>query len=677
MQKLDLKSLKIVNFKGIKDFTVDLKHNTNIYGENGTGKTTVFDSFLWLFFGKNSEDASKFEIKRLDANNKFIKDIETEVTAIIQVNGEEIAVRKVLRQKWVKRHGELESNYNGDENNYFWNDVPMKEGEFVAKIKTIVDENLFKLITNPFYFNNSIKWQDRRTILTEMAGDVTNDEVFSKVVTDVNKQSFESLINALNSGKSIKEFQAQIAAQKKKLKDEVEYIPSRIDEVQRGMPEDLNFDSIKDEIIGLQNEIGGLDNLLNDEVEQVKAQQKANADLQTEYNNKVQKRQQTIFDTKSKMQNIEFEVKQKAKESGSTLDAEIKSTSAALTDKKFELTKYETSLNNFKNEITVKEAFVDDKRTQYSELDAKELEFDEHQFVCPSCKQDLPNGDIESQKETLTTNFNTTKKAKLETIIGEANTAKAEIEKLKERIANSEAFIKTLTDDVLNLELKLADLQQQALQPTKSVEDITKELLAANEEYQKLNRLLFATEGTNIEQPEFAPIANNEEAKNKREALQTKIADLQKELAKEEQRNAALARVKQLSESEAKLNQEIADLEKSEFAIAEFNKAKMATVESRINKYFSMVTFKMFKEQVNGGEEPCCETLINGVPFSDANNASKINAGIDIINALSKYYNITAPIFIDNRESVTKLIDSDSQIVNLIVSESHKKLTVA
>ena len=108
-----------------------------------------------------------------------------------------------------------------------------------------------------------------------------------------------------------------------------------------------------------------------------------------------------------------------------------------------------------------------------------------------------------------------------------------------------------------------------------------------------------------------------------------------------------------------------------------FTKAKIDTMESRINGRFKYVSFKMFAQQVNGGEVECCETLINGVPFSDANNAAKINAGIDIINVLCKHYDIYAPIFIDNRESVTNLIECDSQIVNLIVSEPDKKLRVA
>ena len=140
IMQINLKQLSIKNFKGIQSLTIPLNQVTNIYGDNATGKTTIFDAFLWLFFSKNSEGVNQFEIKRLDLNNNFIKNVESEVSALIDVDGQDIEVKKVLRQKWVKRRGELEAEYNGDENVFFWNDVPLKETDFKVKVKGIIDE---------------------------------------------------------------------------------------------------------------------------------------------------------------------------------------------------------------------------------------------------------------------------------------------------------------------------------------------------------------------------------------------------------------------------------------------------------------------------------------------------------------------------------------------------------
>ena len=68
--------------------------------------------------------------------------------------------------------------------------------------------------------------------------------------------------------------------------------------------------------------------------------------------------------------------------------------------------------------------------------------------------------------------------------------------------------------------------------------------------------------------------------------------------------------------------------------------------------------------------------MVNGVPFSDLNDAMKINAGLDIINAISNANGISAPIFIDNRESVTEIVSVMSQVINLVVDRNCKTLKI-
>ena len=347
---INLKKISIVNFKGIKSFDIDFTHTTSVFGDNATGKTTIFDAFLWLFFGKNCEGISQFEVKRLDENNNFIKDIESEVTAIIHIDNQEIAVKKVLRQKWVKRRGELESNYNGDENVYFWNDVPLKESEFKAKVKTIVDELLFRLITNPFYFN-SLKWQERRNTLIDIAGNISNDDVFDSVITVTNKGQFNSLINALNQGKSLDEFKREIAAKKKKVKDEAENIPARIDEVKRGMPAQNNFEILRVQFENLKQSQQEVQGKLNDAAAAQTEENNRRTKELREFNDKVSNRQQSMFSIQNKMRDIHFDARQKATSSTGQLASEIKSLNNQLNDKVAEKISYEVSLNQLKEAI--------------------------------------------------------------------------------------------------------------------------------------------------------------------------------------------------------------------------------------------------------------------------------------------------------------------------------------
>lgn len=680
--QIKLKKLRIVNFKGIVLLEIlFINASTFIYGDNATGKTTILDAFLWLFFGKNSEGLAQFEAKRLDENNRFIKDLECEVEAVFDVDDQEIAARKVLRQKWVKRRGELESNYNGDENVYFWNDVPMKEGEFKTKIAGIIDENLFRMITNPLHFN-SLKWQDRRNMLIQIAGNITNQSVLDSVVTSSNKGQFDELIKALNAGKSLDEFKRELAAKKKKVKDESEFLPSRIDEVRKGMPQVKDFAGLRTQLQIAQGELDDVQTKMNDAVQSESIENTRRSGLLREYNQQVNDRQQKIFGIKQQLQNIEFEVRQQADQAGSQLKIKVDSINRSIGELNNDITKFSNAVEGFKKEIEQKEATLNQLRSDYVTEDEKLLVFDEHVFNCPTCKQVLPEATIESSKETLTANFNRDKLSKLNEIQAKAGTIKEEISALNGRINTAGEFIKTTqsTLDAKNEELAgLNDAMTQATSPDVAYANI----LGTHEKYQQLKTELQQIEAIILTEPVFetTQLTANAGLKMRQNQLNETIANLNKELATEEQITKANARIKELSEQEGKLSQELLALEGSEFAIMEFTKAKVDAIERRINGMFKSVKFKMFNQQVNGGETECCDTLVNSngsfVPFNDANNAARINAGIDIINTLCKHYDVYAPIFIDNREAVTKLEESQSQVVNLIVSGADKQLRVA
>ena len=672
---IKLKKLSIVNFKGVRSLEIDFNHITNIFGDNATGKTSIFDAFLWLFFGKNSENVSDFEVKRLDEKNRFIKDLESEVSAIINIDQQEICIKKVLRQKWVKRRGELEAAYQGDENCYFWNDVPLKESEFKTKIKGIVDETLFRLITNPFYFN-SLKWQERRNTLIEIAGNISNQEVLDSVMTVSNKARFTALVDALNAGKTIDEYKKEIAAKKKKIKDEAESIPSRIDEVRRGMPDEYNFSALQIELADLQKELNSINDALNDELALQSANDKARADVLKQHNEKVREHQQKVFSVKTDIQNIEFEIKQKAKESTGKADAELKSVNQQLDDKNHDKTRFENSIKNLKDQVTEMEANLQQLREDYEVIGSEEFKFDDHLAICPSCKQSLPEGDIDSKKEELTANFNRNKLSKMEAKKKEALALKDSIASTHIRIENGENILAELNKEIAVLHQKIKTLKEAA-STIESQDDVLKRLYESHDRYQSLKSELSGLEKMVFTEPVFEPFAVNESLKVKRVDVTNNINATQSKLNNEAAIDRAKKRITELEAQENKLAQELADFEGSEFSILEFTKSKVDAIERKINGKFKQVKFKMFDVQNNGGEVECCETLINGVPFSDANNAAKINAGIDIINTLCHHYDVYAPIFIDNRESVTKLIDSDSQIVNLIVSEADKKLRVA
>ena len=107
----------------------------------------------------------------------------------------------------------------------------------------------------------------------------------------------------------------------------------------------------------------------------------------------------------------------------------------------------------------------------------------------------------------------------------------------------------------------------------------------------------------------------------------------------------------------------------------QLTQAIIEDLETRVNHLFTNVQFRMFKRLLNGNLEPICECTMHGTPYQDLSNSEKINAGIDIINAICRYNDIYAPMFVDNAESINDVTPTQSQQILLIVSRD-KQLTI-
>lgn len=158
MKEIIILRLTLLNFKGIRSLTVDFdEHETNIYGANAAGKTTVFDAFRWVLFGKDCNDRKDFNIKTIGADGKPIERLPHEVTADLVVDGEQITLKKCYVEKWTKKRGSAVETFSGHAVECYYNDVPYSVKEYEAKVSEICDEQVFKLITNPLFFTSQKK----------------------------------------------------------------------------------------------------------------------------------------------------------------------------------------------------------------------------------------------------------------------------------------------------------------------------------------------------------------------------------------------------------------------------------------------------------------------------------------------------------------------------------------
>lgn len=657
MTTVRVMKLVLINFKGQKHLEVNFNPDvTYITGDNATGKTTIMDAFLWVLFGKDSQNRADFNIKTLNAEGKAIHKLEHEVTAVIDVDGIQTTFRRCYKENWVKKRGAVEPVLDGHSVDYFVDDVPLSKREYDSRVYAICPEQLFRQITNPAYFP-SLKMQDQRAMLFDIAGNITNDDVLKYLVTDKNKDMYAPLIEALNSRKSLDDFKKQTVSQKNLIKKEVSDIPGRIEENNRNMPEAQDWDAIRAQIADKKSQIQDYD-------AQIADLSKASESVSAHKNSLRTK----INDNLNRIDTLKREVRKSANE-------EYETWYLLLQDKKSELSRSEGSISSLsgtleyqKNEVNILKDRKNSLLEIYHGFQKEEFQVNENELLCPTCGRQFEGEDYTVRLEDMRTVFNAKKAHKISENVEEGK-------RLASRIANAEKLVSE-TEQKLSETVRLKDglqreIEQMENHKPEQVED-TERLLSENAEYQALQKQI--TEWTDDLNKPYS-VADTSDLRSKKNDLQLEVDTLNRELAKEDQIIRTTKRNEELEQQLRSMQQDIAACEQIEMSILEFMKAKVSMVEQRINSAFSYVKFKMFDTQVDGTEYDTCECMVDGTPYCDLNTAKKMNAGIDIINALCRAKGVTAPIFIDNRESVSELISCPSQLINLMVQRG-SKLTI-
>jgi DNA repair exonuclease SbcCD ATPase subunit len=656
--KIRLFNLKLKNFKGIKDFELDSQgKNVRIYGDNATGKTTLADAWHWLLFDKDSRGQSNFEIKTLDDNNQPIHNLEHEVEGTLEVDGQELTLKKVYYEKWTKKRGSATETFSGHTTDYYIDDVPVKKSEYDARIAEIINENIFKMLTSPSYFNEQLHWEDRREILIEVCGDVSDEDVISS------DKKLGRLTDTLGKH-SIDDHKKSVKAKQKKINDELKKIPVRIDEVNRGLPDVSNISETKvsDDINSLKGAKAEREQTLA-RVEsggEIAEKKKSLAEIETELI-EIQNNHSTQY----KLQIEELENIISADKAG------IRGVEEDIKSKQYDI-KYNSSLieqiENGKKQLKERWYKLQEEKDKLTNR-----EWDGN-TICPTCGQELPEEQIEEAKA----NFNRNKAERIEKITKEQADITKEGQLDNEGIEDLKSKNKIIEGDIEKLETHKKELQGRIDKRNAELSELEQKARAYQESFQYKKKL---TERTAIEQSiEKLKEGISEEiatVKQDIRGLENQIVILEQRINMIERYKQGQERIQELSEQEKELAKEYEQLEKEIYLCEEFTRAKVDMLTEKINSKFELARFKLFEEQINGGLNECCETLVNGVPHgTNLNSGAKLNVGIDIINTLSKHYDFYAPIFVDNSESVTEIAKSVSQMIKLVVSEQDKKLRI-
>lgn len=633
--KTVIKQIVLQNFKFCKNatYTFDGK-NVTVCGANGSGKTTIFDAFTWLLFGKDSLDNAKFEIRPLDKNGKQIDNVEICVVATLEIDGKEVELKKTQKQNWVKKRGTQNPVLQGNVNEYEIDGYPRSEKDYKEYINGIVSDDLFKMLTNPTYFPN-MPWKEQRAVIMKLVTKVSDVELAKKL------KKFAPLVDEIEKAPSIDDIKNKYQKSLNELKKKQVELPVRIDEISNSK---VDIDVAELEL---------LKNSLNEQIADVKSKI-ADANKQFE-------ERQKLSDGIMELKFAESDLVRKANEDNIKESREIED---KIADKKFLVSKVKKTISDTEKEIVLNKDVIKHYETELNkarnEWNAeKEREFDENSLICPYCKQEYSA----DKKEQLRADFKAHKEAELNRITDKGNKAKENLEIEKTTLSRLEAELPEHKKSLKMLNNAIASLEKQLSELPTSID------MTGTDEYKAIQSQLAEKEQA---------MSQMNSAEEVRKSLNAELEDLQSQLIEREkkiamsQKNIEIdERIEELQTEQREVAQKIADVEKMLYLLDEFIKYKLDKISDSINAMFEGISFKLFDIQLNGGVKEVCECTVNGVPYGSLNNGHRIIAGLQIIKVLQILYGAYLPIFIDNAESVNdfNLLDMDCQLIKLKVSD--------
>ena len=632
--KIEIKSMDIKNFKGIRDMRLDFHSGMNsLYGENASGKTTVYDALIWLLFDKDSHGNSRFSVKPIGAADGVMP----EVTAVLSVNGEELQLRKTLREKWERPRGSAVARFAGHTVDYTVDDVPRKESEYKRIIAGYIDENQFRMLTGVYAFARDLHWKDRRALLAEVCGLPEDAELLTEA------PQFAELVTQVGR-RTVDDYKAALMAQRKGANSTLNTLPVRIDECERMIAElsALPFEQAAELGKTLQAE---RDRVQGDLV-------KLDSDAL------LTRAQNESDELHNKLREMENENREHRNSQYVPVEDETPMLRQAEQDAQQALDDAVRECNELRGRIDSGEKRLDEYRARWKAIDKE-------QFTggrCPTCGQTLPSSELESAKQR----FETSKQDRKNALLEDSKLLKADITALQARLQEKEGSLPGLRAAYTAAEQALKDYVAPEAPVIEDLPDYQRRKDAIQRSLDDVRRRIDRLQ-TNTQ-------AERDRLENEFREITAKILENDAVLAKEQQLADTRRRVTKLQEEQRSCAAQVEEMDRMIEMCEEFARYRVQSVEDGVNRHFKLARFRLFTEQINGGLADCCDVVVGGVPYADLNSAMQINVGLDIINTLSAHYGVRVPLFIDNAESVTRLQEIDTQTVRLVVSEQDKEL---
>jgi len=657
IQGLSLNNFKC--FKGFNMFDFDGKQIITVKGRNGAGKTTIADAILWCLFGKNSQGQSDFDLKTHGEDGKPIPHLDHSVELLLSIDGKEVSLKRTIKETWIKKRGADEQVFKNNTTEYMVNGDAYTAADYKKYIASLISEDVFRAITNPTYFP-SLKWQEQRKFLELIADDVKQPD----------GEEFADLLKQLNdSDEDIIAHRKHLSYQIKEIKKKLDLIPTRLEEQHKALPEKVDSDNINSDLLAKKNQIEEIEkNILS-------IKTGSGADVKRDELRKEIDSKQAIlvgFKKQAMVEQSTYEAAHNKKVSDLALKFNNELNNQKLMEQTIEADKrlierckevdYEAELQKLRDQWPTSK-FVVDPNLSY----------------CPTCGQPIPQEQYQEKVEEMRKNFNLQREAKIKELNEKAAKIKqqqadagVELHSLESKLADDTKQLEKIKEAINNI---FAEKSKAEKVPVPTQEEI----LSSNVEYVDLSKQVLELEDN------LANITDSDEDKDRLTELEgnlftlkAEVENLQQQLASVKQYERGISLIEAIQAEEKGLIAQLSELERLDDIARRYQERQNEILEECINKHFNLVRWKMFRTVNNGGDpfdEPFCECYVDGVAYHDGlNQAARLNAGLDIINTLSKYYQVSAPICLDNAESTINIIETLGQQIRFVVSDCDLQL---
>lgn len=638
---LKLDTLKIENFKGCHYLKLDFcGRSASIYGDNAVGKTTVYDAFCWLLYGKDSKGRSDSQIKPLDADGNVADHAAiTSVTAILKVDGVSMTLRKDYYERWSTKRGSAEKSYDGNTCEFYVDDVPLKKYEYEERVEEICNEDTFRILTNVAWSCEGLDWRKRRDMLFQIC-DLPDDKAIM-----AGDPRFTPLAEDMGT-LSIDDYKRKLQSQRKGLNADRNTIPARLDEQKKvvGTLQEIDFDGLHVEHDATVEKISNLQEEL----------------VRISHGAQLEAKRNELAAAKNELEAIINENNAHRQSQIIPVSDRRPEFTAAIAKAKAEESRWNSLAKTEEDLIARQDDQIQKCRDLWAAANARVFA----EKNCPTCGQSLPpDAQVEAMRR-----FEEAKERAKADAIERADAAKDVRASAVDRRDKDYASAAYAASEVHRLTAELAAYVPEEQPEISDLPDYAARVTTLDGKISLLDADVRQLMG------ETSTIRAAVESNIKE--LQAKASALESDLAKEALLVLTKERCNELMASAKTLAEELGTIDRQLYLCEEYARYKVSYVENTINSKFQLTKWKLYAEQVNGGLNDCCEATYNGVPYAALNNGMRINIGVDVISIIAEHYGVKVPLVVDNAESVTSMLNIDTQVIRLVVSENDKELRV-